>query len=39
MNDFSPQHNDSGRWTIARHLEEHARQTQLLRGQAGRLTW
>ena len=37
INDFSPRFNDSGRWTIERHLEEHARQTTLLRVQAGRV--
>ena len=37
LNDFSPRYNDSGRWTIARHLEEHARQTQLLHAQAGQV--
>ena len=34
LTDFSPKFSDFGRWTIARHLEEHARQTQLLREQA-----
>ena len=34
INDFSPKYDDFGRWTIARHLEEHERQTQLLREQA-----
>ena len=37
INDFSPQFNNAGRWTIARHLDEHARQTRLLREQAGRV--
>ncbi|MCY3988204.1 MAG: metallophosphoesterase [Gammaproteobacteria bacterium] len=37
INDFSPQFADSGRWTIARHLDEHASQTRLLREQAGRV--
>ena len=37
INDFSPRFNVSGRWTIERHLEEHARQTTLLREQAGRV--
>ena len=31
LNDFSERYDDFGRWTIARHLEEHARQTRLLR--------
>ena len=35
--DFSPKVSDFGRWTIARHLEEHARQTRLLREQAGQV--
>ena len=34
LNDFDPKFDDFGRWTIVRHLEEHARQTQLLREQA-----
>ena len=37
LNDFSARHNDAGGWTVARHLEEHARQTQLLREQAGQV--
>lgn len=37
INDFSPRFNNAGRWTIARHLDEHARQTRLLREQAGRV--
>jgi len=32
--DFSPKIDDFGRWTIARHQEEHARQTMLLREEA-----
>ena len=35
--DFSPQFGGSGRWTIARHLDEHARQNRLLREHAGRV--
>ena len=35
LNDFSARHNDAGRWTVARHLKEHARQTQLLSKEAG----
>ena len=31
VSDFSAQLGDFGLWTIARHLEEHARQTRLLR--------
>lgn len=34
VNDFSPYFNDFGQWTVERHLEEHAHQTQLLREQA-----
>ena len=37
ISDFSPKFSDFGRWTIARHLQEHARQTRLLREQAGRV--
>lgn len=37
LNDFSPRFNDSGAWTVAKHLEEHARQTELLRAQAGQV--
>ena len=35
LNDFSARHNDAGRWTVARHRKEHARQTQLLCKEAG----
>ncbi|MXZ29020.1 MAG: hypothetical protein F4222_12705 [Gammaproteobacteria bacterium] len=35
LNDFDPKYDDSGRWTVQRHLEEHALQTRLLREQAG----
>ncbi len=35
LNDFSTGFDDFGRWTISRHLEEHARQTKLLREHAG----
>ncbi len=35
INDFSPRFSAVGKWTIARHLEQHARQTKLLREQAG----
>ena len=34
LNDFDPKFNDFGRWTVYRHLEERARQTQLLREEA-----
>ena len=34
INDFDPKFDDFGRWTVARHLEEHARQTKLLREEA-----
>ena len=34
MNDFSPNYSDFGQWNIKRHLEEHARQTRLLRDEA-----
>ena len=37
ISDFSPMVSDFGRWTITRHLEEHARQTQLLREQSGQI--
>ena len=37
ISDFSPKVSDFGRWTITRHLEEHARQTRLLREQAGQV--
>ena len=37
ISDFSPKFSDFGRWTITRHLEEHARQTKLLREQAGKI--
>lgn len=37
ISDFRAAFNDYGRWTIARHLEEHARQTRLLQEQAGQL--
>ena len=32
--DFDPKFDDFGRWSIQRHLEEHARQTKLLRDEA-----
>ncbi|MCY4477353.1 MAG: metallophosphoesterase [Gammaproteobacteria bacterium] len=34
LNDFDRKFDDFGRWTVHRHLEEHARQTQLLREEA-----
>ena len=37
ISDFSPIVSDFGRWTITRHLEEHALQTQLLREQSGQI--
>ena len=37
VNDFSERFDDFGRWTVARHVEEHARQTRLLLEHAGRL--
>ena len=37
LNDFDPKYDDFGRWTVHRHLEEHARQTGLLREQAGKI--
>ena len=35
LNDFDRKFNVDGRWTIQRHLDEHARQTKVLRAQAG----
>ena len=35
ISDFDRKFDDFGRWTVARHLDEHARQTKLLREQAG----
>ena len=35
VNDFEAQYDDLGQWSVARHLNEHARQTRLLRQQAG----
>lgn len=38
INDFSfPYHNDHNSWTVISHLEEHERQTALLREQAGKV--
>ena len=37
LNDFDPKYDDFGSWTVHRHLEEHARQTALLREQAGQV--
>ena len=37
INDFDPKFDDFGRWTVHRHLEEHARQTGHLREQAGQV--
>ena len=37
ISDFSPKYNDNGNWTVRRHLAEHARQTALLRAQAGQV--
>ena len=37
IHDFSSEHNDHGKWTVRKHIEEHARQTELLRAQAGRV--
>ena len=37
INDFDRKFDDFGRWSVARHLDEHARQTRLLREQAGRV--
>lgn len=37
LSDFDPKHDDFGRWTVHRHLEEHARQSRLLREQAGQV--
>ena len=36
--DFDPKFDDFGGWTIERHLEEHARQTKLLREEADLVT-
>ena len=35
VNDFEAQYDDHGQWSVVRHLNEHARQTWLLRQQAG----
>ena len=35
IHDFDGKNNNFGRWTVHRHLDEHARQTALLRAQAG----
>ena len=35
LTDFDRNFEDSGRWTVTQHLKEHARQTALLREQAG----
>ena len=37
VNDFEAQYDDHGQWSVVRHLNEHARQTRLLRQQAGRV--
>ena len=37
VEDFNAKFSDAGKWTIARHLQEHARQTRLLREQAGQV--
>ena len=37
LNDFDRTFDDSGRWTVVRHLDEHTRQTRLLREQAGQV--
>ena len=37
ISDFSPRFDGFGNWTILRHLEEHARQTQRLREVAGQV--
>ena len=35
LSDFDRKYDDFGRWTVTRHLDEHAHQTRLLREQAG----
>ena len=37
ISDFDRTFDDSGRWTVVRHLDEHTRQTRLLREQAGQV--
>ena len=37
VEDFNAKFSDAGKWTITRHLQEHARQTRLLREQAGQV--
>ena len=37
LKDFEPKHDDNGRWTAHRHLEEHTAQTRLLLELAGRV--
>ena len=37
IHDFSSENNDHGKWTVRKHIEEHARQTELLRAQAGQV--